>query len=190
MSAYSSHTDEQLIALLHDSNEAAFNELYRRYWLSLYDEAYKRLSDHEQAEDIIQDIFIRLWIRRDNLEIHNISGYLHTAVRYSVLSYITRHKSTFSFFEPFETILKETELPDEKLMAKELLNLVYLYAETLSDRRKQIFLLYVKNRLSTKEIAETLDITQKSVQNQLGTALGGLRKLLIPIILWLVTLHT
>lgn len=179
-------TDELLFQYVKSGDKSAFDELYHRHWMSLYDAAYKRLNNKEQAEDIVQEIFIRLWVRRQELVIDKVAAYLHTAVRYKVLSYFTRHKEASSFYEPFETMLMETDTPEQHLMAKELLELVYDYAETLSDRKKQIFLLHIKNKLSTKEIAEVLGITQKSVQNQLGPTLQGLRKSLIPLILAII----
>lgn len=189
MSCYHAHSDEQLLRCLQNGDEPAFDELYNRYWRVLYDAACKRLGDSRQAEDIVQEVFITLWTRRENLNIDHIAAYLHTAVRYSILSYFTRHKPATAFFEPFEAILKATETPEQEIMAKEMLELAFAYAATLSDRKKQILMLHLKGSKSTKEIAEMLGITQKTVQNQLGSALQGLRKSLIPAIITFVTLH-
>jgi RNA polymerase sigma factor (sigma-70 family) len=183
MALYHSYTDEHLVTLLKNSDDDAFTEIYSRYWLVLLDAAYKRLKNREQSEDILQEVFVRLWVRRQDQEIEKLAAYLHTAVRYNVLSYVARHRMVLGFFEPFEAILLETDTPDSQLLAKELLELVYAYAETLSERKKQIFLLRVKDKLSTKEIAAELGISQKSVQNQLGTALQGLQTKLSSIML-------
>jgi RNA polymerase sigma-70 factor (ECF subfamily) len=185
----SAQTDEQLLEDIRHGDQSAFDELYRRHWISLYDAAFKRLDNRQQAEDIVQEIFIRIWIRRQELAINNVAAYLHTAVRYKVLSYFSRNKDASNFYEPFEATLTETDTPEQCLIAKELLELVYDFAETLSDRKKQIFLLHIKNKLSTKEIAEVLGITQKSVQNQLGPTLQGLRKGLIPLIIAIMATH-
>lgn len=182
-------TDEQLLEYMSNGNRLAFDELYRRHWLSLYDNAYKRLENRQQAEDIVQEIFIRLWIRRQELAIKKVEAYLHTAVRYKVLTYFSRHKEASNFYEPFEATLTDTDTPEQHLIAKQSLELIYDYAETLSERKKQIFLLHIKNKLSSREIAEALGITQKSVQNQLGPALQGLRKSLIPLIIVLIVTH-
>ena len=187
--AYSTDTDEQLLQGVRNGDRAAFDALYRRYWVQLYDAAYKRLNDREQAEDIVQEVFIQFWLRRQALLIHNVGAYMHTAVRYKVLSYFSRHKGTSKFYEPFEALLTTADTPEQQLMAKELLELVYAFADTLSDRKKQIFLLHVKNKLSTKEIARELGISQKSVQNQLGPAMQSLRKSLIPFLILLIFSH-
>lgn len=189
MSFYDTLSDEQLFLSIKEGDELAFNTLYQRYWQLLYQAAFRRLENGQQAEDIVQEVFIRLWTRKENLSIENVSSYLHTAVRYSVLSFFSRHKTTYAFYEPFEGMLGEGHSPEEHLMAKELLELAYAYAETLSSRKKQILLLHLKGSRSTKEIADILGITQKTVQNQLGTALQGLRRNLIPLIIAVLSLN-
>ena len=69
------------------------------------------------------------------------------------------------------------------LLEKELLDLVQSYINSLPEKRKQIFLLHIKDNLSTKEIAERLNISQKTVQNQLGTSMQGLHTRIAPIII-------
>ncbi len=184
MEGETNHTDSSLLTQLKTGDRAAFDMLYHRYWLQLYDAAYKRLGNKEQAEDIVQELFIRLWVRRNELVIDHLPAYLHTAVRYSVLSYVTRNKASLNFYLPFETILLETgaDMPDDRLMAKELLELAYDYANTLPERKKQVLLLHIKNKLSTREIADELNISQKTVQNQLGAALKGLRANIAPLL--------
>lgn len=181
-------TDEQLLERIRLGNRLAFDELYLKYWMILYDAAYKRLNDRQLSEDIVQNVFTRLWVRREELAIDKVGAYLHSAVRYKVLSYFSRNKSTSSFYEPFETLLTELDTPERHLLAKELLDLIYDFADTLSERKRQILLLHVKKELSTKEIAEIMGVTQKTVQNQLGPILKHLRKSLILLVLIVIYL--
>lgn len=183
MIAYTNYTDNELTTLIHNGDEPAFAELYNRYWLELYDTAYMRLRNKEQVEDIIQDIFIKLWIRRAELQIQNPQAYLHTAVRFRVFNYVERKSAHESFYEPFESIAYSSSPADEKILEKELLDLVHAYIEALPDKRKQIFLMHIKENLSTKEIAERLNISQKTVQNQLATSMQGLHNKIAPIII-------
>ena len=183
MVVYNSYTDNELSRLLHQGDEPAFAELYNRYWLELYNTAYQRLKNKEQVEDIIQDVFVKLWIRRAEIQIENAQAYLHTAIRFRVFNYVEREAVHESFFEPFETIGFSSSTADEKVLEKELLDLVYAYINTLPEKRKQIFLLYIKDNLSTREIAERLNISQKTVQNQLGTAMQNLHTRIAPILI-------
>jgi RNA polymerase sigma-70 factor (ECF subfamily) len=170
------HTDCELLALLKRDDRKAFKSLYQRYWQPLYDAAYQRLRQGFQAEDIVQDIFASLWIRRAELQIENLPAYLHAAVRFRVFNYIERDLAGAAFFEPFETIAGCQAPADEQLLGKEMAKLVQLYADTLPEKRKQIFQLHLADSLSTREIADRLQINQKTVQNQLGKSLKGLRR--------------
>ncbi len=167
-------TDIELLSAFKNGDNDAYSALYDRYWKPLYIAAYKRLNNKEQAEDIVQNIFVSLWTRREALQVNDVAGYLFTAVRYAVLALVSRNKVSGRFYELFDEVLHEPDTPERRLAAKDLINLVYAYAKTLPEKRRQIFLLHIKDRLSTAEIAELLSVSQKTVQNQLRTALLGL----------------
>lgn len=177
------HTESRLLELIGHSNREAFELLYRRYWSQLYDAAFQRLKNGQQAEDIVQEIFIGLWTRRDTLQIENLPAYLHTAVRNRVLNYVARNKIADSFYEPLAALLSDTTAADSALMQKELLELMRAYIGSLPEKRKQIFALYLYHNLSTREIAEKLHISQKTVQNQLHTTMKGLKSKMAPLLL-------
>lgn len=164
-----------LLSQLKQGDQHAFRTIYGQYWQELYKQAYRRLGIAEQAEDVVQEIFYRLWDKRHQLSIHHLGPYLHRAVRNEVFERLSRSATPSRFFELFETVLLETETPEAVLRSKELLELVVAYAGTLPDKRREIFLLHIESRLNTKEIAAKLQISQKTVQNQLNTALTGLR---------------
>ena len=164
-----------LLGQLQNEDRKAFELLYRKYWLQCYNAAYKRLKNREIAEDIVQNIFTRLWINRKSQSIDNLESYLLTAVRYGVLDQVSRGVAYEPFFENLETALIEKQLPSDQFAAKELMHLIYAYAETLPSKRKEVFHLYLKDKFSTQEIADVLKISQKTVQNQIRNALIGLR---------------
>jgi RNA polymerase sigma-70 factor (family 1) len=173
----------ELVRLLQAGDRDAFEAIYRRWLPSLYDITYKRLKHKEQTEDVLQEVFARLWARREALRIGDLAAYLHVAVRHETINYITRRKEVWQFYAPFESVLLEADSPDERLLAREMLDLVLAYAETLPPKKREIFLLHVNDKLTTREIADRLGISQKTVQNQLGRALNELRKRLTPVIL-------
>lgn len=187
MTTAAKYNDNELLVLLTQDNRAAFELLYRRYWLQLFDAAYQRLKDSQQAEDIVQDIFVSIWTRRAVLKIENLSAYLHAAVRFRVFNYVARDAVSASFYEPFEAIAVQSAWADGHLMEKEMISLLNSYIKTLPEKRRQIFLMHIRENLSTKEIAEQLRVSQKTVQNQLGTALHGFRTHVLPLILFFLT---
>ncbi len=188
LTTIASYSDGELLTLLAQDNRDAFELLYRRYWLQLFDAAYQRLKNTQQAEDIVQDIFITIWTRRAVLKIANLPGYLHAAVRFRVLNYVARDAAAPAFYEPFEAIISGSQAADGNLLEKELIGLLHAYIKTLPKKRRQIFLLHLRENLSTKEIAGRLNISQKTVQNQLGTALHGLRTHVLPTLFFLFTI--
>lgn len=180
------YTDHRLLQLIAQDDQAALQLIYKRYWAQLYDMAYRRLKDTQQAEDIVQDIFINIWKLRQSLQVENLGAYLRTAVRHRVLNYVTRNKASESFYEPMALLLADSGSADELLLRKELMELLRLYIETLPTKRKQIFLLHLYTNLSTKEIAEKLSITQKTVQNQILNAIEGMKTQILPVLLTVI----
>ncbi len=177
------YTDNSLLDLMTRHDQGAFELLYRRYWSQLYDAAFSRLENHQQAEDIVQEIFVSLWMRRDTLQIDNLPAYLHTAVRNRVLNYVSRNKMAAHFYEPFASLLIETDTADRVLLQKDLFDLMRAFIDSLPEKRKRIFVLHLYNNLTTKEIAEELQVSRKTVQNQIHTAMEGLRSQIIPVLL-------
>jgi len=181
------YTDAELLALMREDRQDAFELLYLRYWLSLYDAAYQRLKNIEQSEDIVQEIFLKFWARRHEVNIENLPVYLHMAVRYSVYNLVSRGVASKTFYQPLETVTSLATAADAKVIEMELHSLIFSYINTLPKKRRLIFTLHFEENLSTKEIASRLNISQKTVQNQLGAVVHGLRtKLtaLLPLVIW------
>lgn len=177
------YTDSYLLDKLAKSEQWAFEIIYSRYWRLLLNAAFKRLKDKQQSEDIVQNVFMRLWNNREHLNVLNLSAYLHTAVRYEVLKFLSRSKTTLYFHSLLEEVIMDTDTADTKIVTTEMMELVLAYAQTLPEKRRNIFILHLQNSLSTKQIADTLHIKQKTVQNQLRTALNGLHARITPTIL-------
>ena len=176
MQTLPSYNDQELLALMAQNDHKAFEELWNRYWELAFNVAYKRLKDKEQCQDIVQDLFIDIWKRKSTLAIDNFPAYLNSAIRYKSYRLLTRKKTEDLAFEPFSTIIATAMRADDLLIEKELKILVDSWLDALPAKRKEIFLLYFKENLSTKEIAEKLNISQKTVQNQIGTSARELRK--------------
>ena len=178
--------DSVLLHQLSQKDRKAFEIIYSKYWRPLLDVAWKGLQDKQAAEDLVQDVFLSLWQKSEQLQINNLEAYLKTAVRYKVLNHVVRTKRTHEFFESLYEIFQEKNTPETKFLAKNLLELIHAYAAILPVKRREIFILYIQSRLSTKEIAETLSLSQKTVQNQLGISLQGLRTRVAPVLICLI----
>jgi RNA polymerase sigma-70 factor (family 1) len=168
-------SDPQLLQLLKQDDRLAFEELYERHWLSLYNIAYKRLKDPETCKDIVQDIYADLWHKRMSRDIRDLLPYLHTAVRNNIYTLLSKGRATAHFVEPFENMAISSLTADGFFDEAELRRLMHLWMEILPAKRREIFRLRFIEDLSTKEISEQLNISQKTVQNQLLLAINGLK---------------
>jgi RNA polymerase sigma-70 factor (ECF subfamily) len=175
VTAYKQYTDTRLSELLAQDDRAAFDAIYDRYWQVMYDHAYKRLRNKQQCREIIQDVFIDLWLRRGKVDINNIKAYLLTAVRFQIYKQVAKEKAGPAFFELYETMAVSFSGVETNLIEKEFMRFVKVWVDMLPEKRRKVFLMHVENDLSTKEIANQLSVSQKTVQNQLATATQSLR---------------
>lgn len=170
---FDSYSDEQLFELLCQDNREAFDEIYSRYWDKLYVYTAKAIKDKEAAKDIIQEIFVSLWLRRDSLKNNDsLSGYLFTAARFKGITYIQSNLKKSSF-EPalIEHFTGRQDSLNEQLAAKELNTIVNDEIRKLPEKMREIYILSRKEQLSHKEIAEKLQISDKTVKKQISNAL-------------------
>lgn len=175
MGDFNTYTDNELWQLIKDDNYGAFDELVNRYWQPMFNNAYKRIAAREVCEDLVQEVFIHIWARRSSLEIENPIAYLQSAIRYRVYTHFSRNKFTREFIELFDDLTDAAAHPENQLKYKELRALIRAWINTLPEKRAAIFRLYIEDQMTTREIADRLNITQKTVQNQLNRSFGSLR---------------
>jgi len=88
MSVHQSYEDHELLYLLKANNELGLKYIYDKYWKRLYISAFSIIREAEPCEDIVQDVLLQLWLKKDEVIIYSLKSYLFTAVRYKVLSFI------------------------------------------------------------------------------------------------------
>lgn len=186
ISSETSESENVLFDLLRQGDEDAFAKIYKLYWVQLYNAAYKRLPEKEKCQDIIQNIFVDLWNRRAELDLEKPSAYLHTAVRFQVLKHISRAPKSNAFIEAFESNLISPLQSDANLLEREAKDLVQLFVNALPRKRREIFVLHYFEGLNTAKISVRLNVSQKTVQNQLTTASHALRLRLAQLFLIVV----
>ena len=184
--------DLVLFALLKRGNNEAFESIYNKYWYELFKTAYKRLNDKNKCQDVVQDVFTDLWNRKTELEIRDLQAYLHTAVRFQALKAVTKQINQTSFVDVFETEIVSSLYADGYLLEKEAKKLVEQFINALPVKRRIIFIRHYIDELSTAQIACELNVSQKTVQNQLTTASHALRLRLthmFSLVALLTTMH-
>jgi RNA polymerase sigma-70 factor, ECF subfamily len=164
-----------------------FEKLFRLHHKALHNLAYNLVRDKDIAKDIIQEVFLKLWQNRDRVEFGDqIKHYLFKATSHTALNHLRSSKKTVSTEQENFDYLKAPSGSDE-LLYKEFEVRVREAIERLPPKCKTIYLLSRHEGLKYQQIAETLDISIKTVENQMGIALEKLRadlkEYLPPIIL-------
>lgn len=174
---YDNLSDLELVQLLKSSDEAAFNEIYRRFGPLLYVYTCRVTREENEAKDIVQEVFIYLWDKRTKLaQIDSLSGWLYQAVRYRFFDSLDRRKVRTDHQESLQQFLDQgVYSPDEYVREKELAQLVEKGIAALPSKMQEIFFLSRKEELSHKEIASRLNISEKTVKNQVHNALRILK---------------
>lgn len=167
--------DQHLLSQMRAGDESAFHSLYNRYWEQVYNAAYKRLNDADYAKDITQDIFLQLWSRREDIAIAYIPGYLYTAVRNNVFKWMEKEQRFTTIPDLLFRLEQKSDQADVEILRKEFMAKYEALVNSLPLGQQEIFKLRFHEDLSTKEIAAKLNISRKTVQNQLGKSVGQLR---------------
>ena len=176
MSLYQNHTDSELLLLLKQNDEHAFEELYDRHAPKVRSIAYSKTNSKEGAQEIVQETFMRLWERRSSLVIDNLPNYLAVAVKYQVINYIKKQISVEKHHEFYRTFTKVSA--EETLQAVELKNLYDELEKGISRLPKKTQVVFKLNRLEHKsiaEISEKLNLSQKAIKYHITRSLKELK---------------
>jgi RNA polymerase sigma-70 factor (family 1) len=177
MDPYKTYQDEQLLPLLKDSDDAAFTEIYHRYWDRLLAVAMHRLADLDEARELVQDIFFHLWRRRNSLQLqYSLNTYLSVAVKYEVLSRLAARDRRQRYRKYISRIWQEaTPDTENQLQFNELREQLAIQVNALPEKCRIVFQLSREEGYSQKKIAARLGIAEKTVEAHLSTALRKLR---------------
>lgn len=174
--------DNALLQQMKQGDKKALETLFKTYYSSLVKFARNILKNTEQAEDITQDVFIKIWDKRQDLEnITSFKAYLFMAVRnqcFNTLKVNERKNWLDDEPENYENYM--TNHVEANLNAKDLNGKINEAIELLPEKCKLTFQLSRFENLSYKEIAETMNVSVKTVENQMGKALALLRKSVLP----------
>lgn len=182
------HSDSQLIDSLKQGNEAAIAEIYTRYWQKLLAIAYNHLKDKALAEEVVQEVLIKLWDRRAQLQIQSLPDYLATAVKYSVFRALHRQKRKEEITQQVFRINDQYEFDEERIYARFLQNYINGEVEKLPEKCQLVFKYSRQQGMSILQIAQKLNIAEKTVETHLTKALKFIRGSLRNAGLFLLTL--
>ncbi|HVW59616.1 MAG TPA: RNA polymerase sigma-70 factor [Puia sp.] len=181
-------TDTAIIQLLKDRDETGFEHVFKHYFKNLHRYALTIIQDHDQAEDIVQNVFYKLWDKIEALHFpDSLAAYLYRAVYNESLNHL-KHKKVRRTYQTHIThsMKDQTDGAQRKVMFRELERRLQTAINELPEQCRTIFQMSRFEELRYLDIAEKLGISVKTVENQMGKALKQLRvKLLdyLPLIL-------
>ena len=180
MNVYTHLDDLDLLNHIALGNEAAFTEIYDRYWEILFAIAYKRLRDLQLAEDVVHDVLVSLWHNRERASITNLKAYLAVAVKYMVIAHFKKEQKHRVYQQQMTHVMSPADNIDleASLHYKRILDLLRDKVENLPEKCRLIFKCSREKHMPVKEIAQMLNLSPSTIENQLNKALGTLRNTL------------
>lgn len=169
-------SDEELFLLLKEGDERALNAIVKRYWQPLFQMAAYTLKDLQECEDIIQNIFVRIWERKEKIDFnYSLKAYLFASTRYGIYNHVKKMHSQENSLSQKDFQFIEYYNPENELECKELLENVEKIVNSLPNQCRTIYQLSRNEKLSHQEISSLLNITPKTVENQITIALRRIR---------------
>lgn len=158
--------DTLLAQKISEGSEKAFREIYDRYHIQIFFIAKKYIKDSNLAEDVVQDIFVKLWEKRHRMaQIKSVKAFLFTMVRNHVFNILRDRKSEMiSISEVTEKKLPVQNLTENELQYREYERVLEKGISELSDRKREVFKLRTLKGLSNSEVAEILQIHIRTVK--------------------------
>jgi RNA polymerase sigma-70 factor (family 1) len=173
MTAYSTHTDQELTALLKQGDKTAFAELFDRYHALLLSFALKRTGSIDEAEDAVQEVFIRIWNHHEVLNlVGNTRSYLHRAVINQVLNQFRHMQAKEEHIESFQRYIDvQSDTTDYLVREHVLQEIIEKEIDALPPKMAEVFRLRNQQQLSNREIAEQLGLSEQTVETHMKRAL-------------------
>lgn len=174
-------SDSELVSRLRSGDEIAFGKLYEKYASKIYNISRKMGLLHEDAEGVIQEVFMKIWRNRENLDSSlSFNAYIISIVRSMVLKQ-SRKRARFLAFQHYAITYwpGNTNETEEYVIFSDLDELSSKAIEELPAKQKQVFMMKNFDHLTTEEIAAKLNLSTRTVENQIYRATKSLKEKLI-----------
>jgi RNA polymerase sigma-70 factor (ECF subfamily) len=171
------HNEKELLQLISGGDENAFGAVFDHYRNKIYGVALKLTHSTTVAEEIVEDVFLKIWIRRASLnEIENFSAYLFTIARnetYKILKQIAKNYKIVLLSENNESLVHNNT--EDYLINKEFTSLLQKAIDRLPHQQKQVYKLMKEEDLKRGEVAELLHLQPETVKFHLAQAMKNIR---------------
>jgi RNA polymerase sigma-70 factor (family 1) len=160
---------------IRQSDSIAFSYIFQKYYQALYQFAGRFVKDAQTAENIVQDVFVKLWTNRENCLItSSLKSYLYAATRNTALNYLRSEKKQISTNDLVNDKQDTAANPEERIIENEIIGRVHKAIEKLPEKCRYIYLMKRYDDLKYHEIAEILDVSINTVKTQMKRAVKSL----------------
>jgi RNA polymerase sigma-70 factor (ECF subfamily) len=175
-------SDNQLTAKPIFESEASFEAAFKEFYTPLYRIVYPILKNKDTSEDVVQDLFVRLWNKRQSITISSsLKSYLYRAAINSAFDHLDKYKREVNMGDqPLKNEPMVVGGTEDYIAGKETASYIAKAMEKLPPACRTVFLMSREEEMSYQEIADSLQISIKTVENQIGKALKILRAELKP----------
>lgn len=176
---YLDHTDDELLQLMRLHDSKSFEVIYMRYMEPLLNYTIRVTRNKEDAADILQEIFVSLWNRREEIEFtHSLKAWLYQSVRFQAAKYIHQHRRKHNLLQELVdlTSVTDTNSPHSFMEERELSATLRKTIDNMPIKMKEVFVLSREHHLSHREISHKLNIAESTVKKQVQNALRFIRE--------------
>ncbi|MEX0720798.1 MAG: RNA polymerase sigma-70 factor [Balneolaceae bacterium] len=168
--------EQDLISGIRNGDEKAFQKLFMKYYKQLCSVSAGYLNSYDIGREVVQEVFLSIWEQRAKWNPSGpLQAYLYRAVYNRSINYLKQHKRQNELMRSYHTAIDEESHSPKEEEQRELSEQVWEKVKELPKKRYLVFVLHRRQGLSYKEIAEYLNISIKTVENQMGQALKFLR---------------
>lgn len=169
--------DSRLIALLREGDPLSFEILFQKYYVRFYNFVFNLTKNSQAAEDIIQNVFMKIWINRASLRPdQSIHNYIYVLSKREMLNHIRDRKAYVQVERLVITEQPSEEVTDQSMALKELDERIRRFIADMPEQRRKVFLLSRYRGLTNKEIAEMMGLSVRTVDRHINLALTSLKK--------------
>lgn len=176
-SLYDTQLDEELMQAIGQDDRAAFTVLYDRYWRRLFTVAYNYTRSHETAQEVVQEVFLSIWLKRSTLLLTGkVEAYLMRAVKYRIYDQFDKQRSIDQYADyAAQHLAQAEETTEQQIVFQETTSLIEQELNGLPETTRRIFVLSRFEGLPVAQVAELVKLSPKAVEYHLTKALRLLR---------------
>lgn len=180
---------EETVRSLQSGDHQAFETVFFAYFNKVKYFIYGLIKSESDAEEIAQDIFVRVWTNREAIDPDkNFTTYIYVSARNAALNFLKKRHVRSSYVQEQIHVGSDSDNPEDGFFAREIDLLIQMSVSKMPERRRRIFEMSRNEGLSNDQIAQKLNISKKTVENQLSIALKELREVVSLIVLFFTAL--